>query len=113
MASRDGAATITPAVAIVPIVVAPIPSPVPAVSVAPRIAPIAALVAVGIGESGRRNQRQARRDDQRLQHCRTPRPTNDPSRTVVSEIGRATSELQSLMRNSYAVFCLKKKTNNN
>src|SRR3546814_2192785 len=27
------------------------------------------------------------------------------------EIGRATSELQSLMRNSYAVFCLKKKTN--
>src|SRR3546814_1510507 len=26
------------------------------------------------------------------------------------EIGRATSELQSLMRNSYAVFCLKKKT---
>src|SRR3546814_4393107 len=24
-----------------------------------------------------------------------------------------TSELQSLMRNSYAVFCLKKKTNNN
>src|SRR3546814_21128837 len=89
MASRDGAATITPAVAIVPIVVAPIPSPVPAVSVAPRIAPIAALVAVGIGESGRRNQRQARRDDQRLQHCRTPRPTNDPSRTVVSEIGRA------------------------
>src|SRR3546814_10813545 len=27
------------------------------------------------------------------------------------EIGRATSELQSLMRISYAVFCLKKKTN--
>src|SRR3546814_5243016 len=26
------------------------------------------------------------------------------------EIGRATSELQSLMRISYAVFCLKKKT---
>src|SRR3546814_1844633 len=28
------------------------------------------------------------------------------------EIGRAPSELQSLMRISYAVFCLKKKTNN-
>src|SRR3546814_4679119 len=28
------------------------------------------------------------------------------------QIGRATSELQSLMRISYAVFCLKKKTNN-
>src|SRR3546814_3641705 len=27
------------------------------------------------------------------------------------QIGRATSELQSLMRNSYAVFCLKKKKN--
>src|SRR3546814_9683140 len=30
----------------------------------------------------------------------------------VLEIGRAPSELQSLMRISYAVFCLKKKTNN-
>src|SRR3546814_10417364 len=29
------------------------------------------------------------------------------------QIGRATSELQSLMRNSYAVFCLKKKTYKN
>src|SRR3546814_9787640 len=29
------------------------------------------------------------------------------------EIGRATSELQSLMRISYAVFCLKKTTTNN
>src|SRR3546814_3018623 len=29
--------------------------------------------------------------------------------TVTWEIGRHTSELQSLMRNSYAVFCLKKK----
>src|SRR3546814_7047218 len=28
------------------------------------------------------------------------------------QIGRATSELQSLMRISYAVFCLKKKNNN-
>src|SRR3546814_4153812 len=29
----------------------------------------------------------------------------------IRQIGRATSELQSLMRISYAVFCLKKKTN--
>src|SRR3546814_2783575 len=31
--------------------------------------------------------------------------------TVFGEIGRAPSELQSLMRISYAVFCLKKKKN--
>src|SRR3546814_4815170 len=31
------------------------------------------------------------------------------SRTLGEQIGRATSELQSLMRISYAVFCLKKK----
>src|SRR3546814_3198765 len=31
---------------------------------------------------------------------------------AVAEIGRATSELQSLMRISYAVFCLKKKRKN-
>src|SRR3546814_1778398 len=30
-------------------------------------------------------------------------------RRIEAEIGRATSELQSLMRISYAVFCLKKK----
>src|SRR3546814_3683966 len=33
------------------------------------------------------------------------------SRAVAEEIGRATSELQSLMRISYAVFCLKTKNN--
>src|SRR3546814_5424633 len=32
-------------------------------------------------------------------------------RGAPDEIGRATSELQSLMRISYAVFCLKKKNN--
>src|SRR3546814_2587158 len=32
--------------------------------------------------------------------------------TVVERSEEHTSELQSLMRNSYAVFCLKKKTNN-
>src|SRR3546814_1613854 len=31
---------------------------------------------------------------------------------VLGQIGRATSELQSLMRISYAVFCLKKKNKN-
>src|SRR3546814_10511377 len=31
--------------------------------------------------------------------------------TIWPEIGRAQSELQSLMRNSYAVLCLKKKNN--
>src|SRR3546814_3909020 len=36
-----------------------------------------------------------------------PEPSLQPVRA--GEIGRATSELQSLMRNSYAVFCLKKK----
>src|SRR3546814_7364178 len=41
--------------------------------------------------------------------------TGDPAAAVspgrATEIGRATSELQSLMRISYAVFCLKKKKN--
>src|SRR3546814_8429678 len=34
------------------------------------------------------------------------------ARRDLEEIGRATSELQSLMRLSYAVFCLKKKNHN-
>src|SRR3546814_1315123 len=34
-------------------------------------------------------------------------------RHVINKIGRDTSELQSLMRISYAVFCLKKKSRNN
>src|SRR3546814_4099693 len=33
-----------------------------------------------------------------------------PFAAWIDQIGRATSELQSLMRISYAVFCLKKKT---
>src|SRR3546814_4534339 len=38
--------------------------------------------------------------------------TRQHARLVVNQqIGRATSELQSLMRISYAVFCLKKKKN--
>src|SRR3546814_9807020 len=39
-----------------------------------------------------------------------PLPLADHHQTHDPEIGRATSELQSLMRISYAVFCLKKKT---
>src|SRR3546814_10458008 len=38
--------------------------------------------------------------------------TRGPMAGVRSQIGRHTSELQSLMRISYAVFCLKKKTTN-
>src|SRR3546814_983157 len=34
---------------------------------------------------------------------------DDMRRTMIAQIGRAQSELQSLMRISYAVFCLKKK----
>src|SRR3546814_1070931 len=55
--------------------------------------------------------------------CRGAPPRSDASRpwtcdrssTAVSALGRSeehTSELQSLMRISYAVFCLKKKTTN-
>src|SRR3546814_4667259 len=45
------------------------------------------------------------------QHAQSPRPFGDrpPGHGDRGEIGRATSELQSLMRISYAVFCLKKK----
>src|SRR3546814_9397850 len=43
------------------------------------------------------------------------RPTPAPSEPTTAEGARTeehTSELQSLMRNSYAVFCLKKKSKN-
>src|SRR3546814_12085719 len=39
-----------------------------------------------------------------------PNQVLEASEMLIDEIGRATSELQSLMRISYAVFCLKKKT---
>src|SRR3546814_8863088 len=51
--------------------------------------------AAGIGAAGRDRGRRRRRD------ARTPRPLRSEEHT---------SELQSLMRISYAVFCLKKKT---
>src|SRR3546814_1622029 len=40
-----------------------------------------------------------------------PEQRQNPTKAVLDEIGRHTSELQSLMRISYAVFCLKKKKN--
>src|SRR3546814_4093259 len=43
---------------------------------------------------------------QRLQQCRRPEVVH------ADRSEEHTSELQSLMRNSYAVFCLKKKNNN-
>src|SRR3546814_10477327 len=42
--------------------------------------------------------------------ARRTEPPNLMNCLAALEIGRHTSELQSLMRNSYAVFCLKKKT---
>src|SRR3546814_7339551 len=42
---------------------------------------------------------------------RVVRNLSTPAGATDWEIGRATSELQSLMRISYAVFCLKKKKN--
>src|SRR3546814_4890731 len=41
------------------------------------------------------------------------RPTEKVTREVAERSEEHTSELQSLMRISYAVFCLKKKTNKN
>src|SRR3546814_17508750 len=48
-------------------------------------------------------------------HRQRRRPAGEHQRAglLCGEIGRAPSELQSLMRLSYAVFCLKKKKKNN
>src|SRR3546814_8100443 len=48
--------------------------------------------------------------------CSTVKPPNRSVRLAISSMGRSeehTSELQSLMRISYAVFCLKKKKTQN
>src|SRR3546814_5748925 len=45
-------------------------------------------------------------------YCR-PVPRSLRSRTIRTRSEEHTSELQSLMRNSYVVFCLKKKKKNN
>src|SRR3546814_1396934 len=42
--------------------------------------------------------------------CGSPRPRSPTNRSTGSRSEEHTSELQSLMRISYAVFCLKKKT---
>src|SRR3546814_3356714 len=47
--------------------------------------------------------------NRRRQHARTNGPLRARHDSCAREIGRAHSELQSLMRTSYAVFCLKKK----
>src|SRR3546814_6629170 len=57
--------------------------------------------------SGQRSQRRAARTQRAARPHGQSRTEAD--RESAGEIGRATSELQSLMRISYAVFCLKKK----
>src|SRR3546814_6546656 len=49
------------------------------------------------------------RQEMRFTPCRSS--SSATAGSVRQEIGRAPSELQSLMRISYAVFCLKKKNN--
>src|SRR3546814_8908314 len=59
--------------------------------------------------------RQAWRHDQGIEQRRTARPHLGGHQTHSARQGRSeehTSELQSLMRISYAVFCLKKKKKN-
>src|SRR3546814_2332900 len=48
--------------------------------------------------------------DQIAAFCSTNYGVSFPMFEIIVEIGRAHAELQSLMRISYAVFCLKKKT---
>src|SRR3546814_6374328 len=52
----------------------------------------------------------AEQDDEHQPHALGCEPAQQPPRRGRSE--EHTSELQSLMRNSYAVFCLKKKNTN-
>src|SRR3546814_7201563 len=55
-----------------------------------------------------------RRQNTPRQHVTAPRRQNAPIPVIGDDkIGRAQSELQSLMRISYAVFCLQKKQTNN
>src|SRR3546814_6485271 len=66
-------------------------------------------IATGIADSGRKNAWPA---PYQLLHS----PEAPPGKNCAFSVCRSeehTSELQSLMRLSYAVFCLKKKTNNN
>src|SRR3546814_5707247 len=81
-----------------------------------RIADRAEIATAGTGRKQQRQRRGARQPD-----CRTPlhraEPRSSGRRPKAPFVAKAprseehTSELQSLMRISYAVFCLKKKTN--
>src|SRR3546814_9742739 len=68
-------------------------------------------------DDGLRHPRPGRGDDDRDPDCRHGQghpPAGGPAAAAVRPPDRSeehTSELQSLMRISYAVFCLKKKTN--
>src|SRR3546814_4400996 len=64
----------------------------------------------GDGESSR-HRAVGRPDAQRLAQGRTHRVGNDRLEGPADRSEEHTSELQSLMRISYAVFCLKKKNN--
>src|SRR3546814_8730178 len=67
-------------------------------------------IAGTVGEEVDRARKVAR-EQRRARHQIVRRPAAHRLRTGLTdrpEIGRATSELQSLMRISYAVFCLKK-----
>src|SRR3546814_5724074 len=64
----------------------------------------------GIIISQQRRHRIAAADAERLQRRRCPEPSL--AHVADSRSEEHTSELQSLMRISYAVFCLKKKQNN-
>src|SRR3546814_10068488 len=65
---------------------------------------------IGMGRAVKQRRQFAKRKARRLGLFRLDTgellPTN-----ALNQIGEHTSELQSLMRISYAVFCLKKKTN--
>src|SRR3546814_7368928 len=56
------------------------------------------------------DQNQQQKDEADQDNTGSQTDGDDSSETPTTQIGRAPSELQSLMRNSYAVFCLKKKT---
>src|SRR3546814_3170761 len=86
---------------------------------------IVEMIVAEVGE-GRRLHRQtfgailveavARRLERRVRHTlggETRHVRQEGDDVGCGEIGRATSELQSLMRISYAVFCLKKKKHKN
>src|SRR3546814_15016619 len=65
--------------------------------------PICREAVEGVVGQERSRGRRSRRDDRKVAGAGAGRDEARP------EIGRAPSELQSLMRSSYAVFCLKKK----